>query len=202
DIDQRIEAERRKLVKTGLIAAGVMVLLSVLLASTIAGPVRRLSEAAELVRRRITGRVDIPDFTRRRDEIGHLSGALRDMTSALYSRIAAIESFAADVAHELKNPLPSLRWAVETLPRAKSEESRNRLLAVIEHDVRRLDRLISDISDASRLDAEMQRQEAAPLDLARLLKTVTTVASEVKRESDVRVALTFEDGGAGGFRVP
>jgi two-component system sensor histidine kinase ChvG len=202
DIDQRIEAERRKLVKTGLIAAGVMVLLSVLLASTIAGPVRRLSEAAELVRRRTTGRVDIPDFTRRRDEIGHLSGALRDMTGALYSRIAAIESFAADVAHELKNPLTSLRSAVETWPLAKTEESRGRLLAVIEHDVRRLDRLISDISDASRLDAEMQRQEAAPLDLARLLRTVTTVANEVRRDSDVRVTLAFEDAGAKGFMVP
>jgi two-component system, OmpR family, sensor histidine kinase ChvG len=202
DIDQRIEAERKKLVKTGLIAAGVMVLLSVLLASTIAGPVRRLSEAAELVRRRTTGRVDIPDFTRRRDEIGHLSGALRDMTSALYSRIAAIESFAADVAHELKNPLTSLRSAVETLPLAKSEDSRSRLLAVIEHDVRRLDRLISDISDASRLDAEMQRQEAAPLDLARLLRTVTTVANEVKRDNDVRVTLAFEGAGAKGFMVP
>jgi two-component system sensor histidine kinase ChvG len=202
DIDQRIEAERWKLVKFGLIAAGVMVLLSVLLASTIAGPVRRLSEAAELVRRRTTGRVDIPDFTRRRDEIGHLSGALRDMTGALYSRIAAIESFAADVAHELKNPLTSLRSAVETWPLAKSEESRGRLLAVIEHDVRRLDRLISDISDASRLDAEMQRQEAAPLDLARLLRTVTTVANEVRRDSDVRVTLAFEGAGAKGFMVP
>jgi two-component system sensor histidine kinase ChvG len=202
DIDQRIEAERKKVVKTGLIAAGIMVLLSILLASTIAGPVRRLSEAAELVRRRTTGRVDIPDFTRRRDEIGHLSGALRDMTNALYSRIASIESFAADVAHELKNPLTSLRSAVETLPLARSEESRNRLLAVIEHDVRRLDRLISDISDASRLDAEMQRQEAAPLDLARLLKTVTTVANEVKRENDVRVTLTFEGDGSSGFVVP
>ena len=202
DIDQRIEAERGKLVKTGLIAAGVMAVLSILLASTIAGPVRRLSEAAELVRRRITGRVDIPDFTRRRDEIGHLSGALRDMTNALYSRIAAIESFAADVAHELKNPLTSLRSAVETLPLAKSEESRDRLLAVIQHDVRRLDRLISDISDASRLDAEMQRQEAAPLDIGRLLRTVTTVANEVKRENDVRVTLTFEGGGAKGFMVP
>jgi two-component system sensor histidine kinase ChvG len=202
DIDARIEAERRKLLKTGLIAAGVMVLLSVLLASTIAGPVRRLSEAAELVRRRTTGRVDIPDFTRRRDEIGHLSGALRDMTGALYSRIAAIESFAADVAHELKNPLTSLRSAVETLPLAKSEDSRNRLLAVIEHDVRRLDRLISDISDASRLDAEMQRQEAAPLDLARLLRTVATVVNEVKRENNVRVTLAFEGAGTNGFVVP
>jgi two-component system sensor histidine kinase ChvG len=202
DIDERVEAERRKVLKMFLIAAGIMVLLSVLLASTIAGPVRRLSEAAELVRRRITGRVDIPDFTRRRDEIGHLSGALRDMTGALYSRIAAIESFAADVAHELKNPLTSLRSAVETLPLAKTEESRERLLAVIGHDVRRLDRLISDISDASRLDAEMQRQEAAPVDLAKLLKTVTTVANEVQRGDSVKVTLAFEGGASTAFMVP
>ena len=200
DIDQRIEAERRKVIKTGLIAAGIMVLLSILLAGSIARPVRRLSEAAELVRRRTTGRVDIPDFTRRRDEIGHLSGALRDMTNALYSRIAAIESFAADVSHELKNPLTSLRSAVETLPLAKTEDSRARLLSVIVHDVRRLDRLISDISDASRLDAEMHRQVVAPVDLAKLLKTVTTVANEVRRDSDVKVALTFEGGGS--FLVP
>jgi two-component system sensor histidine kinase ChvG len=200
EIDQRIEAERRKVIKTGLIAAGIMVLLSILLAGSIARPVRRLSDAAELVRRRITGRVDIPDFTRRRDEIGHLSGALRDMTNALYSRIAAIESFAADVAHELKNPLTSLRSAVETLPLAKTEESRTRLLDVIWHDVRRLDRLISDISDASRLDAEMQRQVVAPVDLMKLLKTVTAVANEVKQDNGVKVALAFEGGGS--FLVP
>src|SRR3984957_16410212 len=119
--------------------------------------------------RRVKGRVEIPDFTGRRDEIGHLSGNLREMTDALYSRIEAIERFAADVAHELKNPLTSLRSAVETLPLAKTDSSRSRLLAVIEHDVRRLDRLISDISDASRLDAELQRQEAAPIDLNKLL---------------------------------
>ena len=129
-----------------------------------------MADAAESVRRRIRSRVEIPDFTRRRDEIGHLSGTLRDMTNALYSRIEAIESFAADVAHELKNPLTSLRSAVETLPLAKTDESRARLLAIIQHDVKRLDRLISDISDASRLDAELQRQEAAPVDLAKLLE--------------------------------
>jgi len=201
DIDQRVEAERRKVVKNSLIAAAIMVVLSVLLASTIAGPVRRLSEAAELVRRRTTGRVDIPDFTRRRDEIGHLSGALRDMTSALYRRIAAIESFAADVAHELKNPLTSLRSAIETLPLARTEESRARLLGVIHHDIRRLDRLISDISDASRLDAEMQRQESAPLDLAKLLRTVTAVANEIKQDDSAKVTLAFEGGGHG-FWVP
>ncbi len=158
DIDHMVEAERLAVFKVFLIAVGVMVLLSVLLAGTIAGPVRRLSDAAERVRRRIRTRVEIPDFTDRRDEIGHLSGALRDMTNALYSRIEAIESFAADVAHELKNPLTSLRSAVETLPLAKTDESRARLLHIIEHDVMRLDRLISDVSDASRLDAELQRQ--------------------------------------------
>ena len=171
DIDDMVEAERLAILKVFLVAAAVMVVLSILLAGTIAEPVRRLADAAESVRRRIRSRVEIPDFTRRRDEIGHLSGTLRDMTNALYSRIEAIESFAADVAHELKNPLTSLRSAVETLPVAKTEESRARLLAVIQHDVKRLDRLISDISDASRLDAELQRQEAAPVDLAKLLST-------------------------------
>jgi two-component system, OmpR family, sensor histidine kinase ChvG len=201
DIDGMVAAERLQIVKVFLILLGVMVVLSNVLAATIAGPVRRLAEAAELVRRRIRSRVEIPDFTRRRDEIGHLSGAIRDMTSALYRRIDAIESFAADVAHELKNPLTSLRSAVETLPRAKTEESRGRLLAVIEHDVKRLDRLISDIADASRLDAELQRQESAPVDVARLLKTLIAVANEVKQEN-VSVALSFEGGGPKAFKVP
>ena len=142
---------------------------------------QRLADGAERVRRRIRSRVEIPDFTARRDEIGHLSGALRDMTNALYSRIEAIESFAADVAHELKNPLTSLRSAVETLPLAKTADSRERLLDVIQHDVRRLDRLITDISDASRLDAELQRGETAPVDLAKLLNTVVTVAERDPR---------------------
>ncbi len=203
DIDDMVEAERLAVLKVFLIAAAVMVVLSILLAGTIAEPVRRLADAAERVRRRIRTRVEIPDFTRRRDEIGHLSGTLRDMTDALYSRIEAIESFAADVAHELKNPLTSLRSAVETLPLAKSDESRSRLLTVIEHDVKRLDRLISDISDASRLDAELQRQEAAPVDFAKLLSTLVAVANEVKRDDCVKVTLRFEGGGAGRvFQVP
>src|SRR5205085_952961 len=133
--------------------------------------------------------------------IGHLSGALRDMTNALYSRIEAIESFAADVAHELKNPLTSLRSAVETLPLAKSDESRARLLHIVAHDVKRLDRLISDVSDASRLDAELQRQEALPVDLTKLLGTVVTVANEVRRDDGVSITLTFEGGGARAFTV-
>jgi two-component system sensor histidine kinase ChvG len=202
EIDDMVTAERLAVLRVFLFAAGVMVVLSFLLAGTIAGPMRRLAESAEIVRRRIKTRVEIPDFTKRRDEIGHLSGTLRDMTNALYSRIEAIESFAADVAHELKNPLTSLRSAVETLPLAKTEESRGRLLAVIQHDVKRLDRLISDISDASRLEAEMQRQEASPVDLIRLLTAVTSVANEVPREDGVKVTLNFEGGNAQAFVVP
>lgn len=201
DIDDMVEAERLAIVKVFLVAAAVMIVLSMLLAGTIAGPVRRLAEGAERVRRRIRTRVEIPDFTRRKDEIGHLSGALRGMTDALYSRIEAIESFAADVSHELRNPLTSLRSAVETLPMAKTDANRKRLLDVIEHDVKRLDRLISDISDASRLDAELQRQEAAPVDLSQLLSALVTAANEVNRD-DVKVTLNFQGGQPSQFQVP
>jgi two-component system sensor histidine kinase ChvG len=192
DIDQMVTAERLAILKVGGVASAVMIMLSLLLASTIAGPVRRLADSAERVRRRIRTRVEIPDFTRRRDEIGHLSGALRDMTEALYNRIEAIERFAADVAHELKNPLTSMRSAVETLPLARNENSRARLLAVIEHDVKRLDRLISDISDASRLDAELQRQDMTSVDLRRLLAALTTVANDTRRSNNVGVEVRFE----------
>jgi two-component system sensor histidine kinase ChvG len=202
DIDSMVTSERVAVFKVFLVAAGVMVVLSMLLAGTIAGPVRRLAEGAERVRRRTRSRVEIPDFTARSDEIGHLSGALRTMTDALYSRIEAIESFAADVAHELKNPLTSLRSAVETLPLAKTDQSRARLLGVIEHDVRRLDRLISDISDLSRLEAEMMRLDTAPVDLVRLLNTVVSVANEVRRDDNVTITLAFEGDVAHGFTVP
>jgi two-component system, OmpR family, sensor histidine kinase ChvG len=201
DINQAVEAERLQIVKLFFILLGVMVVLSIFLARTIAGPVKRLADGAERVRHRIRSRVEIPDLTARGDEIGDLSGALRDMTSALYSRIEAIESFAADVAHELKNPLTSLRSAVETLPLAKTPESRGRLMEVIQHDVKRLDRLISDISDASRLDAELQRNDVAPVDIAKLLTTVVSVQNET-RQSDPKVALSFEGGGRRAFVVP
>jgi two-component system sensor histidine kinase ChvG len=200
DIDNMVGAERLAIFKVFLIASGVMVVLSFLLAGTIAGPVRRLAESAQLVRRRIRSRVEIPDLSHRRDEIGHLSGSLRDMTDALYSRIEAIESFAADVAHELKNPLTSLRSAVETLPLAKTDSSRGRLMAVIQHDVKRLDRLISDISDASRLDAEMQRNDAHPVNLVELLTMVVGVANE-RHDDGVKVALNFEGGRTAAFTV-
>ncbi|MGV3634741.1 MAG: stimulus-sensing domain-containing protein [Pseudorhodoplanes sp.] len=202
DIEDSVSAERLAILKVFAVAAVVMTFLSIFLARTIAGPVRRLADAAERVRRRVRSRVEIPDFTYRKDEIGDLSGALREMTNVLYSRIEAIESFAADVAHELKNPLTSLRSAVETIPLARTQESKERLFAVIQHDVSRLDRLISDISDASRLDAELQRQESAPVDLHTLLTTVVTVANEVRQDDGVQVALSFEGGGPQAFVVP
>ena len=189
DIDKIISSERWAIIRLFTIFAGVMLVLSLFLAGTIAEPVRRLAEAAERVRRGIKSRQEIPDFSERSDEIGHLSGALRDMTQALYNRIEAIESFAADVSHELKNPLTSLRSAVEILPKVKSDESRARLLDVIQHDVRRLDRLISDISDASRLDAELARADTEPVDLVRLLGAVVDMANQVKRDDGVAFSL-------------
>jgi two-component system, OmpR family, sensor histidine kinase ChvG len=178
DIDAIVHAERMAIVRVFLVAASVTILLSILLAGTIAMPLRRLADAADRVRRGVKSRQQIPDFADRGDEVGHLGQALHDMTNSLYSRIDAIENFAADVAHELKNPLTSLRSAVETLPLARTDEAKKKLTAIIQHDVRRLDRLISDISNASRLDAELGRQDAAPVDLERLLQTVIVMARE------------------------
>lgn len=178
DIDAIVRAERLAIVQVFLVALAVSILLSVVLAGTIAEPVRRLAEASERVRRGKTGRVEIPDFSERRDEIGELSGSLRDMTKALYDRIDAIESFAADVAHELKNPLTSIRSAIETLDIAKTPEQRARLMDIIQHDIRRIDRLISDISDASRLDAELSRQELEEVRLDVLAETVIDLFNE------------------------
>ena len=190
DIDKIVHAERLGILRVFFVAALVTTVLSLLLSSTIANPLRRLSAAAIRVRRGAKVREEIPDFSIRQDEIGNLSIALRDMTNALYDRIDAIESFAADVSHELKNPLTSLRSAVETLPLAKSDESKKRLLDVIQHDVRRLDRLISDISDASRLDAELARTDAQELDLEKLLADLVDISRQIRAGNKV-VSLEF-----------
>lgn len=181
DIDKIVAAERKAILRVFGVAALVTAILSMLLASTIANPLRRLSAAAVRVRRGTKSREEIPDFSMRQDEIGNLSVAIRDMTNALYARIEAIESFAADVSHELKNPLTSLRSAVETLPLAKNDSSRNRLMEVIQHDVKRLDRLITDISDASRLDAELVREDAARLDLKAFISDLVAASQEAGR---------------------
>ncbi len=194
DIDHVIARARWAQLRFFLVLALVMLLLSLSLANTIAEPVRRLADAAERVRRGIRSRQQIPDFTARSDEIGHLSRALREMTQALYNRLDAIESFAADVAHELKNPLTSLRSALETLPRVNAGHSRDRLIAVMQHDVRRLDRLISDISDASRLDAELTRGDAGPVDVAALLRAVASMSQDSPRSNGARIELSIPVG--------
>ncbi|KKX26602.1 histidine kinase [Rhizobium sp. LC145] len=182
DIDKIVHAERLAIMRVFGVATLVNILLSLLLSSTIANPLRRLSAAAIRVRRGAKQREEIPDFAYRQDEIGNLSIALREMTTALYDRIDAIESFAADVSHELKNPLTSLRSAVETLPLAKTEESKQRLTEIIFHDVRRLDRLISDISDASRLDAELARSDSTPVDMESLLNNLVDISRQIRTD--------------------
>jgi two-component system sensor histidine kinase ChvG len=190
DIDRIVAEERIAILRVFLVAVAVTTLLSGLLAATIANPLRKLAEAAVRVRRGVKERVQIPDFSRRQDEIGDLSVTLRAMTNALYARIEAIESFAADVSHELKNPLTSLRSAVETLPLARNDGARQRLMDVIQHDVKRLDRLITDISDASRLDAELARADATPLDLEVLVRNMVAaraMASPKGRAAEIRL---------------
>jgi len=204
DIDKIVQAERNSILRVFGVAALVNVLLSIMLASTIANPLRRLAAAANRVRRGVKSREEIPDFSDRQDEIGNLSIAVRDMTNALYARIEAIESFAADVSHELKNPLTSLRSAVETLPIAKTDASRARLMEIIQHDVKRLDRLITDISDASRLDAELAREDAKKVDLKKFVGDLVAVIRD-SGATRKQVEVAFEVGklpqGAKGFFV-
>lgn len=204
DIDNILAGERQAILRVFGVAAFVMAILSLLLASTIANPLRRLAAAAVRVRRGVKNREEIPDFSDRQDEIGNLSIALRDMTNALYARIEAIESFAADVSHELKNPLTSLRSAVETLPIARNDESRKRLMDVIQHDVRRLDRLITDISDASRLDAELAREDSQRVDLMQLVNELVAIARDGgrhKKHVNIEVKAGKLPAGATGWTV-
>lgn len=175
DIDESVRDVRFAILQVSGLALAVTILLSLFLAGTIARPVRRLAKAADQVHKGLGGRVAIPDFTRRRDEIGDLSAALRDMTEALYRRLDDMEAFAADVAHEIKNPLTSLRSAVEVLENIQDVEKRKKLMAIVREDVGRIDRLISDISDASRLDAELSRAAKKPLDVGAVCAAMAEV---------------------------
>jgi two-component system sensor histidine kinase ChvG len=196
DIERAINQVRLEILKVFLIVLSVTVLLSIYLAGTIARPIRRLAIAAERVRRGHGRQMAIPDLTDRRDEIGELSGALREMTDALWRRMDAIEHFAADVAHEIKNPLTSLKSAVETVARVTDPEKQRRLLAVVVEDVARLDRLISDISDASRLDAEMSRIELEPVPIADMLRALVDVHEAAQKEGAPRLELVLPLGPA------
>jgi two-component system sensor histidine kinase ChvG len=202
EIEQAVRAVRLDILKVFLIALGVTVLLSFYLAGTIARPIRRLAAGAERVRRGSGRQMAIPDFTGRGDEIGDLSGSLREMTSALWQRMDAIEHFAADVAHEIKNPLTSLRSAVETAARIEDPEKQKKLLAIVLEDVQRLDRLISDISDASRLDSEMSRIEPQPVAIAHLLETLVELHEETVGESGPHLHLALPPDGGQDLVVP
>ena len=191
EIETELRTVRFELLRIFGVALLVTVLLSLYLAGTIGRPIRLLAAAAERARGR-GARVEIPDFTGRGDEIGELSRSLREMTDALWLRMSAIESFASDVAHEIKNPLSSLRSAVETAVRIDDPAKQRRLLAIILDDVERLSRLITDISDASRLDAELSRDEMAPNDIAAMLRALVDI-HEATRGDGPRVLLSLPD---------
>lgn len=185
ELEKAIAEVRVDVFRVFLGALGITVMLSIYLSGLISRPLQRLAFAAEAVRQGKGRYIEIPDMSHRNDEIGDLSLALRDMTYALFNRMDTIERFAADVAHEIKNPLTSLRSAVETASRIKDEENRKKLMDIVQHDVQRLDRLISDISSASRLDAELSRDEMGKVELAPLMYRLRDAYKKpLKRGSD------------------
>jgi two-component system, OmpR family, sensor histidine kinase ChvG len=175
DVDETLAAQRLALMPFALVALFVSLLSSLLLHLFVARPVMRLSAAADAVRLQRARAISLPDLDHRKDEIGDLARSLETMTETLSDRMDAIERFAADVAHEIKNPLTSIRSALETLPLVKTEAQREKLTHLLQQDVRRLDRLITDISNASRLDAELNRDRPRPIDLTVLLSEIVGV---------------------------
>jgi two-component system sensor histidine kinase ChvG len=187
DIDGILKAERTALFEVFFVAFAALLFSSLYLAGFIAAPIRKLAAAAERIRRGRAGREAIPTLEDRNDEIGELAESLSAMTRALYDRIDAIESFAADVAHELKNPLTSLKSAVDMLERTADTEKRERLAQVVRNDLKRLDRLITDISDASRLDAELSRGQSEPVDITKLLDTIVDIYNGLGLPRAIRI---------------
>ena len=189
EIDELILKERLSILRVALICFFVIVGISLVLAASIATPLRSIANAAERIQKNLSIRGELPDFPGRMDEIGKLSKTLRAMNEALYKRIERSERFAADVAHELKNPLTSVRSAAETLPLVRTTEDRAHLIGTIQSDVKRLTRLIDDISKATRVEAEMALTEARPVDLADLLETVADVANSKVLQTGQSVAV-------------
>jgi two-component system sensor histidine kinase ChvG len=190
ELDALVNRERERVLQMFIVGALVSIGLSLVLASTIANPLADLAAAAERGRDRdprsaSPGRLPIPDLTGRPDEIGRLSGALRNMVAALYDRIDTNKQFAADVAHEIKNPLASLRSAIGTLRMTNREDHRKKLLDIIDHDVRRLDRLVTDIASASRLDSELVKEEQKPFDLLRMISNINDILSKEAAEKGI-----------------
>ncbi len=194
DVDQIIAGERAALIPFILIAVAVTSASSILLNSLVAQPVNRLARAADSVRLSRARAISLPDLARRDDEIGGLTRSLEDMTHSLSERMDAIEAFAADVAHEIRNPLTSMRSAVETLDLIKDPAARDRLLGILKNDVQRLDRLVTDISNASRLDAELSRDQPKMVDLGRLVGDIAALYQATAKPGDVRVRLEIAPG--------
>lgn len=194
DVDAIIARERAALIPFILIAIAVTLASSFLLNSLVAQPVLRMARAADRVRHGRTRAISLPDLAKRDDEVGDLTRSLEAMTQALSERMDAIESFAADVAHEIRNPLTSLRSAVETLDLVKEANARDRLLSILKNDVQRLDRLVTDISNASRLDAELSRDQPKLVDLGRLVGDVVSTYQNIARPGDVKVAFNAHQG--------
>ena len=182
DVEAILASERRALAPIALLAFFMALLTSLALTLFIALPIKRLAKAAEIVQRSSENRDAIPDLSGRRDEIGDLSVVLRGMTAGLYDRIDDIANFAADVAHEIKNPLTSLRSATETFQHAKTKAQRDKLLSIIQNDVGRMDRLITDISKASRMDAELARQEGEPVEPEQLLIEMASFYTQTRAQ--------------------
>ena len=199
EIEDELRTVRLELLRIFAVTLLVTVLLSLYLAGTIARPIRRLAAAAQRARGR-GALIEVPDIIGRNDEIGELAGSLREMTDALWQRMSAIESFAADVAHEIKNPLSSLRSAVETAARIDDPQKQRRLMEIIHDDVERLDRLITDISDASRLDAELSRLELSPTDISAMLRTLVDMHETTRTEGSPRLLLDVPADPAGRYR--
>lgn len=194
DVIDLVRRERMTSFLVFLVVLASSLALSLYLARTIVVPLRQLALAAHRVRLGRQRDVVVPRLPHRRDEIGGLARALADMTAALRQRIDATEAFAADVAHELKNPLASMRSAIEALGSVKDEKARSQLFGLIEEDVRRIDRLITDISAASRLDAELSRARLQPVNLARLVEgLVSAQKASGPLENDVKLLVNAPD---------
>lgn len=179
EIDEILDRERWVTFAVALMALSATLMASLLLARTIAGPMGRLSAVAEQVSQRLNARAQLPDLADRRDEVGQMAGAFARMTSALYRRIEASEKFAADVAHELKNPLAAARGTADVLTYAKTDAQRQELVEQLQGELKRLNRLITDVSNASRLDAELARQQMGPVDLKDVLANVVGVFKDI-----------------------